>query len=133
LVPLVLVIFGSFVIWGNWLNIQKAISIMDAPQNFSFWPLGIPVGLWLLHYAWKADDEVLAGAATYLLIPYIAPYSMVCLLALLSGKHIKVAIALYLGFYLVCSGRSQKIRHPFFFLDFFIQSIVNVCVLKMFV
>lgn len=98
LVPLVLVILGSFVIWGNWLNIQKTVSIMDAPQNFSFWPLGIPVGLWLLFYAWKADDEVLAGAATYLLIPYVAPYSMVCLLALLSGKHKKVAIALYLGF-----------------------------------
>ncbi len=98
LIPLAIIIGGSFLVWGNWVNIYGAVSLIDNSHNFSFWPLGIPFGIMLLYYAWKTNDEVLAGASTYLLIPYVAPYSMVCLLALLSGKHKKIALALYLGF-----------------------------------
>ncbi|MPM28845.1 hypothetical protein SDC9_75376 [bioreactor metagenome] len=98
LIPLAIIIGGSFLIWGNWVNIKGPVSVLDTPQNFSFWPLGIPFGIILLIYSWRTNDELLAGASTYLLIPYVAPYSMVCLLALLSGKHKKIAFALYLGF-----------------------------------
>lgn len=115
LIPLAIIIGSSFLLWGNWVNIQGPVSVMGTPQNFSFWPLGIPFGLGLLYYAWKKDDDVLAGASTYLLIPYVAPYSMVCLLALLSGKHKKIAIALYIGFlwFAVVEARRTGIQFTF--------------------
>jgi hypothetical protein len=98
ILPLVLIIGSSFLIWGNWVNLSETRSILNTSHNFSMWPFGIPFGIGLLTYAWKNNDDILAGASTYLLIPYFAPYSIVCLLALLSGKHKKLLLHFILDF-----------------------------------
>jgi hypothetical protein len=45
------------------------------PWNTSLWPIGIPVGLFLLVFAARYDDETLALASAPLLSPYLAIHS----------------------------------------------------------
>lgn len=95
LIPLIVVVAVSFVIWGNWLP-KDTGELISTAWNFSFWPVSIPLGGYVFYRAYKEGDEILAGAATPLLVPYIAPYSLVSIIALLSGKYRKIAIAIYI-------------------------------------
>jgi len=95
LIPLGIVVAASFLIWGNWLP-QGTNLLINKDWNFSFWPISIPLGIYVFYHAYKNSDEILAGAATPLLVPYIAPYSLACLIGLLSGKHKKLAITIYI-------------------------------------
>lgn len=98
LIPLIIITISSFLVWGNWFS-HDAFTLINKPWNFSFWPLGIPIGLYLFYRAYKNEDEILAGVSTYFLIPYVAPYSMVCLLAIMSGRYKKYAFVLYVASY----------------------------------
>ena len=106
LIPLIVVVILSFLVWGFWIN-KEAVSFTNKPWNFSFWPLSIPLGIYVLYKAWKEGDELLTGASTALLVPYIAPYSIACIISILSGKYKKIAIALYLisWWYVMVEGR----------------------------
>lgn len=86
----------SFVLWGWWPG-KITFAWLDAPFNFSVLPIGIPFGLWMLYSAWKKDDEYLAAVSTALLTPYIAPYSLVSVLAVLACKRRGAATWLYFG------------------------------------
>ncbi|NLX11338.1 MAG: hypothetical protein GXY36_16950 [Chloroflexi bacterium] len=102
LVPLIVVVALSFAIWGWWpgkIGMAEGDDIRQAAWNFAPWPFAIPLGLYLLVQAYKADDEIMAAAATPFLVPYFAPYSLVPLLALLSSRHRKAALYLYFAFW----------------------------------
>jgi hypothetical protein len=105
-IPLIVVVILSFIVWGFWIP-GGAGSLINQAWNFSFWPVSIPLGVYVLYKAWKEDDEILAGASSALFLPYIAPYSIVCLLSILSGKHKKIAIGLYfiIWWYMMVEGR----------------------------
>lgn len=109
LVPAGLVVALSFVIWPGWLSSigMAGGDIRDTAWNFAPWPFAIPLGLYLLYRAYKADDEIIAAAATPFLVPYFAPYSLAPLLALLACRHRTAAIYLYFGlwFYLIIESR----------------------------
>lgn len=94
-IPLLVVVALSLAVWGLWFF--KIQNPSNQPYNFAPWPVGIPVGLYLLHKAYRSDDEVLAAAATPFMTPYIAPYSFTLILALLGGKYQREAFYLYLG------------------------------------
>lgn len=85
LLPTFLILSISFVIWGFWP--MRGSLPFSVAWNFSTWPLGIPLGLYMLFRAYKEDNEFIAAAATPFLVPYIAPYSLVTLFALLGGKY----------------------------------------------
>ena len=115
LTPLVTVVIASFLIWGNWIK-PHSYSFFMKPWNFSFWPLSIPLGLYVLYKAYKENDEILAAVSTPLFFPYIAPYSLVGLIALLSGKHKKIALVVYIVmyWYLVVEARRMGLLNGLF-------------------
>ncbi|WP_162909353.1 hypothetical protein [Aggregatilinea lenta] len=109
LLPVLAVGALSFVVWPGWMG-QLGMAHSDirgTAWNFAPWPFAIPLGLYLLVRAYKLDDEVLAAAATPLLVPYFAPYSLTPLLALLACRHRTAALYLYFGlwFYLIVESR----------------------------
>ena len=61
------------------------------------WPVGIPLGLYMLYRAFKEDNELIAAAATPFLVPYIAPYSLAGLMAMLGGRYKREVFYLYVG------------------------------------
>ena len=99
----------SFAVWGFWPMqiLDNSGELRDRAWNFSPFPLGIPVAIYLLYKAWQSDDEVMAAAATPLLVPYFAPYSLVSLMALLASRHKTIAIFIYwtFWFYLIVESR----------------------------
>jgi hypothetical protein len=50
-----------------------------------------------LYRAIRTDDELIAAAATPFLVPYIAPYSLSGLMAMLGGKYKREIFYLYIG------------------------------------
>lgn len=106
LLPLVICLGLSFLIWGNWVR-PDLLSMTKFGHNFSFWPVSILFGIYVLYLAWKNNDEILGAAATPMLVPYIGPYSLTCFLAILSGKHKKFAVVLYavIWWYFIIEGR----------------------------
>ena len=104
-VPLVAVFILSLVIWGVWLLDLKPVD--DTMWNFAPWPFGIPLGAYMLYRAYKSDNEILAAAATPFLTPYIAPYSVTIILALVGCKYRREAFLVSVGFwiYLIVEAR----------------------------
>jgi hypothetical protein len=95
LIPTAVVFVLSLLIWGFWfweMGLPDNVS-----WNFSMWPVGIPLGLYMLYRAFKEDNELIAAAATPFLVPYIAPYSLAGLMALLGGKYKREVFYLYVG------------------------------------
>ncbi len=91
--PLAAVVLLSLIVWGPWF--RHLLNVTREMHNFAPWPLGLPVGAYLLWRAYRTDNEVLAGAATPLLVPYLAPYSYAAVLALLAGRYRREAAYLY--------------------------------------
>jgi hypothetical protein len=88
LVPTAAVLLLSLLIWPAWpMHFHGNTS---APWNVSsWWPWLVPVGLAMLAWAWRHDDDSIAGASTPLLVPYCATYSLVATMTLLAGRHRK--------------------------------------------
>ncbi len=107
LLPSVIILAASFLIWGPWfLRLQPQIHVW---WNFSPWPWGIPLGLYMLYRAYQSDDEVLAAAATPFLTPYIALYSITAILAILGDKYRREAIYIYVGFWAYAVVESHRL------------------------
>ena len=83
---------------GTWFLDFKSVS--DTMWNFAPWPFGIPLGAYMLCRAYKSEDEILAAAATPFLTPYIAPYSVTIVLALVGSKYRREAFFVYVGFWI---------------------------------
>lgn len=91
--PLVVLII-SFVVWGWWPE-RLGFNPLSNAYNFSILPIGIPYGIYLLRKAWREDDPYLAAVATPLFVPYIAPYSLVSVLAVLASRWPKAGRWMY--------------------------------------
>lgn len=98
IVPLLAIAAACWLIWGNWIS-KMGLHVDTRMWNFAPWPLGVPVGLFLLLKAFQSDDETLAAVSTPLLVPYLAPYSLTAVLALLSVTHRREAVYVYLAFW----------------------------------
>lgn len=98
----------SFLLWGNWLpdlfgNIRylEGLDMNLASWNVSIFPWSIPVGLGLIYWMFRptvhaADAEIMGVVATLCLVPYFALYTLSLLFALISTRHKKAAIAIWL-------------------------------------
>ena len=92
LLPSVILVTLSFVIWGFWP--QKLFANATAwggdrsvgPWNVAPWPWLIPVGIWLLYLGWKRNDDLFAVMATICLTPYFALYSFTLFVAMLAAR-----------------------------------------------
>jgi hypothetical protein len=101
-VPAILTVVLSFIVWGNWLEkMIESLQYMDTAKvgpsivNAAPWPWAIPVGLGLLFYILKykpVNSELLGAVATYCLVPYFVPHSLIISFALLSISHRRLSI-----------------------------------------
>lgn len=107
LLPLVLVLGISLFVWGNWI-VELGL-IDNIVWNFAPWPLGIPLGVYMLVRAYKKDDVILAAVATPFLVPYIAPYSITALFALAGGKYRREVFIVYIAFWVFVIVESRRI------------------------
>jgi len=101
-IPAIATLIISFFIWGNWpkemiasLRYMDSAKIGPSTVNVSPWPWAIPVGLGLIFYILKykpGNSEILGALATYCLVPYFVPHSLIILFALLSISHRRLSI-----------------------------------------
>jgi hypothetical protein len=111
LLPLVVIVVLSLIVWGLWPTQIK--SVQNSIWNFAPWPFAIPLGLYMLFRAYRRDDEFLAAAATPFLVPYIAPYSLVTLLAFSGSKYRREAFFVYVGFWIYFIVETRRIELMF--------------------
>jgi hypothetical protein len=107
LIPAVTLLLISFAIWGWWIPDMLGQSLSSSgrsvgPWNISPFPWLVPVGLLLLYFAWKKEDELIAVAATLCLVPYFAAYSLTAMFAMLAARNPRASIiawAILWGFF----------------------------------
>lgn len=111
LLPAILTIIISFILWGNWpvdliasLNyfISNGYSFLNA--TFPIFPWAIPIGLGLILYILKYkpnNSEILGTLATFCLVPYFTPQSLLILFALLSVSYPRLAILAWIAQWLI--------------------------------
>ena len=96
LLPATGLLLLSFVVWGWWVPQMFAQTGPGGravgPWNVSPFPWMIPVGLALLYFAWKREDELLAVAATLCLVPYFAIYSLTAFFAMFAARSPRHAV-----------------------------------------
>lgn len=109
LLPLISVAILSFLVWGNWLAEGFASNPQNTAWNFAPFPLGVPLGLYILYQAYQQEDEILGASATPLLVPYFAPYSLVSLLVLLACRYPKMAFYIYCTFWFFAVVEARRI------------------------
>jgi len=96
LLPAAGLVLLSFAVWGWWVPHMfgqagpggRAVG----PWNVSPFPWLVPVGLALLYFAWKRDDELLAVTATLCLVPYFAVYSFTAFFAMFAARSPRRAL-----------------------------------------
>ena len=98
IIPVTAVAGLSLWVWGWWPSDVGLVSGSHM-WNFSPWPVGIPLGLYMLYRGYINDDEFMAAAATPFLTPYIAPYSIAGVLAYVGCKYKKETFFVYIGFW----------------------------------
>lgn len=108
ILPPMLALLISFVVWG-WWPARIGYNPMPRPFNFSVLPIGIPYGIYLLRKAWQEDDPYLAAVATPLLVPYIAPYSLTSVLAVVASRWPKAGYWMYFGLWAFTIIESRRI------------------------
>jgi hypothetical protein len=111
--PLAVIIGLSVMVWGtHWLLPLSGAptSRISWPGNFAPWPIGIPLGLYMLWRAYRAEDEILAAAATPFLTPYFASYSIAPLMALLACKYRREAFYAYVGLWMFFVVENRRIN-----------------------
>jgi len=97
IVPLLMIGVVILMVWGlTPLHVMRRAET-DVTWNFAPWPFLIPVGIFLLWKAWREDDEFIAAAATPLLVPYIAGYTLPVTICVLACKYPKLAFAITVG------------------------------------
>lgn len=111
LVPTALVVLLAFVVWGDWLSPSLRLSggLVNTFWNFSPFPFGVPIGIYLLYKGYREDNEVLAAAGTPFFAPYFAPYSLTPLFALLACRYPRMAFYLYVSFWFFFVVESRRL------------------------
>lgn len=85
----------SFVMYGNWIT-HLTPTVVPGRQ-FQFFPWLVPLGLYLVYRAWLEDDEAWAALSSLFLVPYYGFWSLTFPLALLSIKHQRTALTLWIA------------------------------------
>lgn len=112
LIPVVVVIGLSFVIWGLWFR-DMGLPSDSAIWNFAPFPLLIPLGIYLLVRGIIEENEMLAVGATPFLTPYIAPYSITVLLAYIGSRHKRLAFIVYVAFWVYTVVETRRMAFYF--------------------
>lgn len=95
LIPLLSLVALSFGLWPGWLS-EITSPPLDVAINIAPFPLLVPLGVYLLWHAWKADDEVLAASATPFLVPYMTPYAATANMVLIAARYQKIALIVWI-------------------------------------
>lgn len=122
LLPTVLIVLGSFLLWGNWPVSIIANSSYMAKENIGLFndsispfPWAIPIGIGLIAYILKfrpKESETLGVIATLCLMPYFVVHSLVILFALICSTHRRLSIICWflLWLYPIVSNWSHFLR-----------------------
>jgi hypothetical protein len=85
--PVTFVFLASFLVYGPYL--LGSARLIDAYYNWTIWPYGLPVGLFMLYLAFSRSRPWLALSAAPFLSPYFPPYSWIFLpLGLLPNQRL---------------------------------------------
>jgi len=80
----------SFALFGNWLA-ETSENVVVSKWNASLWPWSIPLGLGLLYFAIRYNNEKAAISSSPMLSPYLAAHSWsVALMGLLEADLLMV-------------------------------------------
>jgi len=109
LVPLLVLVPLSFVVFGKWIAELDTQDVRNSAWNFAPFPFMIPLGIYMLYKAWQLDDEIIAAGATPFLVPYVAPYSLCGLLAIVAAKYPRVAFHVYIAFWVYVIVESRRL------------------------
>ena len=91
LLPAAGLLLLSLLVWGWWFldmyhQVFQSGRRTVGPWNISPFPWLVPLGVLLLFYAWKREDELLAVTATLCMAPYFAVYSFTTFFAMLAAR-----------------------------------------------
>lgn len=105
--PLVGVLLVSFLLYGFWpLEVNPAE--LNHVVDFSVWPFGIPIGLFLLGWSIWKNKPIAGGLSTYFLVPYVSPSSIFIYTAVLfskAPKWLSVGIFIFLWLFALVLNR----------------------------
>ncbi len=91
LVPTLTIAGLSFLVYGFWVSRLAGLPADAGLWNIAPFPLGIPLGLYLLYLAYRAkehdDSLIFAALATVFITPYIAPYSLNTIMAMGASRY----------------------------------------------
>lgn len=99
----------SFAIWDLWIidayESMKATEILDvinvAPSKHLSWPLSFVLGVALLYAGYKRSDPIWIMLSWLFFVPYIALYSLLLYLALLSVRHFRLALIISVSMWII--------------------------------
>jgi len=94
-IPLTVIFILSLIVYQNWFA-HMTPTIVPGRQ-FQFFPWLAPVGLYFLYRSWRENDEAWAALASLFLVPYYGFWSLTFPLALLSIKHKRAGLTLWLA------------------------------------
>jgi len=94
----------SFIAWPGWVGdmLTNAAAVPMERWNIAPWPWGIPAGLALIVLG---RGELSALVATVLLVPYIAPHSLVIAYAVLVSKRPRLGALVWVAGWVWVVGR----------------------------
>ncbi|MEM6283210.1 MAG: hypothetical protein AAF787_13530 [Chloroflexota bacterium] len=106
LVPAIVIGLLSFIPYGFWVQ-NAGLPWNAAAWNFAPFPYFIPIGLYMLYRAYRSEDAFLAAAATPLLTPYIATYSVTAVFAFVGSKYKREMFIVWCAYwvYFIIQGR----------------------------
>jgi hypothetical protein len=93
----------SLLIWGLW-PVDMVQNIMARPLaavNLSLFPWTIPLGLFLLYYAWKHDDDLAAVWGGLFMAPYFVAHSLILGFVIFVGRFPKWTPILWLILWII--------------------------------
>lgn len=113
LAPLAVLGVLSLLVYGLWFT-QVGLPWNAAAWNFAPFPYFLPLGTYMLYRAYRSDDAFLAAAATPLLTPYIATYSVTALFAFTGSQYRREMFIVWCAFWVffIIFSRSQGIALP---------------------
>jgi hypothetical protein len=107
LAPSVIVGAASLVIWLAWplrALPDPTPDWVQANWNWSIWPWGVPVAIFLLWRAWKTGEDWLGVVASPLLSPYVNMPNYLGMMLALAARWPRVALGIWIVMWLVLAG-----------------------------
>lgn len=111
-----IVVGFSFVIWGWWPAELHPEAFWGGnrgvtPMRWLGWPLSLSIGAVLLWRAWRRRDPVCAVLGWLFITPYLQSHSLLIHLALLSVRHWRLALLIYVCLWLAVLSLTRGALH----------------------